>query len=100
MTLNADEFIRRFLLHTLPPRFQPIRHYGLLASRNKKQRLLACRRLLNPAAEWLPPAGQIATDIGQPPARSFLCPVCRVGQMVRIEILPCVRYCPAVVDSS
>jgi hypothetical protein len=42
MTVSADEFIRRFLLHTLPPGFQRIRHYGLLASRNKKERLLAC----------------------------------------------------------
>jgi hypothetical protein len=100
MTLSADEFIRRFLLHTLPPRFQRIRHYGLLASRNKKQRLLACRRLLNPAAEWLPPAGQIATCMTELPGQPALCPVCRVGQMIRIEILPCVRYRAATVDSS
>ena len=32
MTLEADEFIRRFLLHTLPPGFQRIRHYGFLAN--------------------------------------------------------------------
>ncbi len=36
MTLNADEFIRRFLLHVLPDRFVKIRHYGLLGSRERK----------------------------------------------------------------
>jgi hypothetical protein len=100
MTLSADEFIRRFLLHTLPPRFQRIRHYGLLASRNKKPRLLACRRLLNPAAEWLPSTEQFAECIAELPGLPALCPVCRIGRMVRIEILPCVRYRAAAIDST
>ena len=46
MTLAADEFIRRFLLHVLPPRFVRIRHFGLLASRNVSTRLVDSRRLL------------------------------------------------------
>ena len=46
MTLSAEEFLRRFLLHALPPRFQRIRHYGLLANCVKAQRLAECRRLL------------------------------------------------------
>jgi hypothetical protein len=100
MTLSAGEFIRRFLLHTLPPGFQRIRHYGLLASRNKNQRLLACRNLLNPAVGWLPSAGQLADCLVEPPDPSALCPVCRVGRMIRIEILPCVRYSTTAVDSS
>ena len=37
MTLTADEFIRRFLLHVLPSKFTKIKHYGLLANRNKKK---------------------------------------------------------------
>ena len=36
MTLKAEEFIRRFLMHILPERFMKIRHYGLLGNRNKK----------------------------------------------------------------
>lgn len=44
--LPADEFIRRFLQHVLPGRFQRIRHYGFLANRFKSQRLAQCRRLL------------------------------------------------------
>lgn len=43
MTLAAAEFIRRFLLHTVPPGFQRIRHYGLLASRAKRSTLNHCR---------------------------------------------------------
>lgn len=46
MSLTAEEFIRRFLLHVLPKGFVRIRHYGLLASRNVSTRLADCRRLL------------------------------------------------------
>jgi len=46
MCLNADEFIRRFLLHVLPARFVRIRHYGLLAGRNVSTKLVRCRELL------------------------------------------------------
>jgi hypothetical protein len=66
MTLSADEFIRRFLLHVLPKRFVRIRHYGLFASRNVATRLAQCRALLDsadvaslrspPATEHVPPS--------------------------------------------
>jgi hypothetical protein len=46
MTLTADEFIRRFLLHVLPPGFTKIRHYGFLASAVKSVKLELCRKLL------------------------------------------------------
>ena len=46
MTLDAQEFIRRFLLHVLPEGFMRIRHFGFLANRAKKQALAQCRRLL------------------------------------------------------
>lgn len=47
MTLAADEFIRRFLLHTLPDGFHRIRHYGFLANRRRAAKLALCRRLLD-----------------------------------------------------
>jgi len=47
MTLTANEFIRRFLLHVLPPKFTKIRHYGFLASIVKAKKLGLCRELLN-----------------------------------------------------
>ena len=46
MTLQAEEFIRRFLLHVLPQGFQPIRYYGFLANRYREQKLPRCRKLL------------------------------------------------------
>jgi hypothetical protein len=45
MTLDAMEFIRRFLLHVLPNRFVKIRHYGILGNRNRKAKLRLSKRL-------------------------------------------------------
>jgi hypothetical protein len=79
MTLPADEFIRRFLLHVLPKGFHRIRHYGLLASANRKANVARARELLaTPAAtETENPA---SSSDPRPP-----CPCCG-GRMVVIEI--------------
>lgn len=45
MTVSADEFIRRFLIHILPHRFMKIRHYGFLGNRNKSIKLVVCKKL-------------------------------------------------------
>ena len=45
MTISIQEFIRRFLMHILPPHFMKIRYYGLLGNRNKKKKLLKCKIL-------------------------------------------------------
>jgi hypothetical protein len=50
MTLKADEFIRRFLLHVLPRGFQRLRQFGLLANRSRREKLALCRTLLSDAA--------------------------------------------------
>jgi hypothetical protein len=56
MTLAADEFIRRFLQHTLPDRFHRIRHIGFLANCHRTEKLALCRELLAaPAPESLAP---------------------------------------------
>ncbi len=47
LTLDAQEFIRRFLLHVLPDGFMRVRHFGFLANRSKRQALAQCRKLLN-----------------------------------------------------
>src|SRR6266550_805013 len=61
MTVEAEEFIRRFLLHVLPEGFQRIRYYGFLANRYRKEKLARCRELLDmPAPE--PPALKGAKD--------------------------------------
>jgi uncharacterized protein YbjT (DUF2867 family) len=46
LTITAVEFIRRFLLHSLPKRFVRIRHYGFLSNRNRSTNLAAIRRLM------------------------------------------------------
>jgi Putative transposase len=48
MTLDADEFMRRFLLHTLPDGFHRIRHYGFLANGGRNDRLALCRQTFAP----------------------------------------------------
>jgi hypothetical protein len=54
MCLTAEEFLRRFLLHVLPPRFVRIRHYGILAGRNVHTKLARCRQLLGTVSPSLP----------------------------------------------
>ena len=78
MTLPADEFIRRFLLHVLPTGFHRIRHYGLLAGGTRKDSLALARRLLAVA----PPPEDTAPE--EPPDTRPPCPCCG-GQMVVIE---------------
>jgi len=89
MTLSADEFLRRFLLHVLPDSFQRIRHYGLLGNRHRAENLVRCRVLLAmPVLIPQPPRDyheRWQQLIGRDPSQ---CPQCRNGKMVRIAILP------------
>ena len=63
MTLDADEFIRRFLLHTLPDGFHRIRHYGFLANGHRAAKLDLCRRLLaNPQQDNIEPHAESTVD--------------------------------------
>jgi len=91
ITLGADEFIRRFLLHALPPGFQRIRHYGFLANAHRRDKLALCRRLLAADPTGLLPSILVADalPVSGPPADSLpRCPVCRLGMLRRVEILP------------
>ena len=97
MTVTADEFIRRFLLHSLPPGFQRIRHYGLLASRRKLTTLALCRQYLNaPAAEPTTKASLQAQLL----APVLRCPQCLIGVMVRIRFLPSATAPPRALNTS
>jgi hypothetical protein len=80
MTLAADEFIRRFLLHVLPKGFHRIRHYGLLASAGRRANLARARDLL--AA---PPTAE-AEKADRSPDWRPPCPCCG-GRMIVIEII-------------
>jgi len=89
MRLDAQEFVRRFLLHVLPTGFQRIRHYGLLANCHRQAKLEHCRQLLAaPAPVVEPPAESLDyRDRYERLTGVSLrdCPQCHRGQMVCIE---------------
>jgi hypothetical protein len=89
MRLQADEFVRRFLLHVLPPGFQRIRHYGLLANRTRDAKLAQCRQLLDS-----PAPASAATEEPEDYRDRYErltgvslwdCPLCKHGRMICIE---------------
>lgn len=101
MTLDANEFIRRFLLHTLPPGFTRIRHYGLLAGRNKKKLLPTCVELLQNAASCLPSLSEVVGYERLMLSPAVLCPECHTGHMIHVERLPASHVRKArALDSS
>ncbi len=80
MTLSADEFLRRFLLHVLPKGLVRIRHFGFFANRRRETALARCRQLLGAAAC----ADRPAADI------QLRCPACS-GVMPVIERMNCAK---------
>jgi len=91
MTLDADEFIRRFLLHILPDGFTKIRYYGLLSNRNRKRLIAQCRNLLGvpqkEQQEHTPKEGWEETLLRITGIDVRICPKCRQGTMVLVETL-------------
>jgi hypothetical protein len=95
MTLKADEFIRRFLLHVLPARYVRIRHFGLLANRNRKDHIALCRMILENGKTVIQENDRQETWQEQLLRICGIdvttCPVCQKGRMFRIELLPPYR---------
>jgi putative transposase len=87
ITLEADEFIRRFLLHSLPPGFQRIRHYGWLANTQRRSSVALCRQLLTADPTGLLPDLPTAEPDEVVLEALPACPVCGIGVMVRIQRL-------------
>ena len=90
LTVRAKEFIRRYLLHILPPGFMKIRYYGFLAHANKKVSIALLRQLINPDAEI---TERLIETVEEMMLRLTgvdvsLCPECGKGKMVLIEDLP------------
>ena len=99
MTLEAFEFIRRFLLHILPDNFVKIRYYGLFNNRNRKAKIRHCKEILGASAsdEQKPEAPESWEELfirltGIDPR---ICPCCGTGRMVRREtLLPLIHSPP------
>ena len=84
MTLDAGEFIRRFLLHVLPSGFHRIRHYGLFAGAVRADNIERVRQLLAPS-KVSPDSAPADPDGDAEPASSFRrCPCCG-GRMIIVE---------------
>jgi len=103
MTLKAEEFIRRFLLHVLPSGFVRIRHFGFLANCHHATKLALCRELLG-----LPQVGPEQSSTPRDWETLYetltgesltLCPACHQGRMITVEILPPQKQ-PQGIDSS
>jgi Putative transposase len=84
MTLAADEFVRRFLLHVLPGRFHRIRHYGLLANPSRRANLTKIRELLSTVPARIKPCANVVANVAVPP--TFVCRHCG-SPMIIIDIL-------------
>lgn len=98
MTISADEFLRRFLLHTLPRGFVRIRSFGFLAGPRRAATLRLARQLLSEMTSGLAPLPAIAAR------PSLRCPVCGTPMVVVERLSPamidCTRYREARNDSS
>ncbi len=103
MTLDAHEFIRRFLLHVLPRRYIRIRHYGLLAPSNVKTKLAHARELLSATVAAEEQQDKDATDVSSddeaPRPELYVCPAC--GElMILCRIIDPAPYPFWGIDSS
>ena len=79
MTLAADEFIRRFLIHVLPSGFHRIRHYGWIANTTRVEKLAQARALLqvDPA-----PSGKASEEPHEAHGYTWVCPSCAAPMIV------------------
>jgi len=113
VTATAPEFIRRFLLHILPPRFVKIRHFGLMAPCNAKTKLEKARgfiRLQEPRAHNEPKGHTLDTPRKNKTWQELLqaltgkdlttCPQCGKGRLIRVKLMDRIALSPAICDSS
>jgi hypothetical protein len=102
MTLPAEEFLRRFLLHVLPSGFMRIRHFGLLANRHRKPKLERCRALLAAPRPPEKPAESVAAIVERLTGKDLaVCPFCEQGTMrVTGRLAPGRTATVPILDSS
>jgi hypothetical protein len=105
MTLEAVEFVRRFLMHVLPSGFVRVRHYGLLANRHRQEKLARCRELLGMAVTEQIDTAPTDPDVIAPPSQeaavtpSRVCPRCGAGRMIVVGEFPPMPSAEAIIAS-
>ncbi len=83
MIVTGTEFIRRFMLHILPPGFRKLRHYGILAARNKSLKITLCKKLTHTEFEMALPSTTLER-LQKIFGHNFdLCPCCGIGHLSR-----------------
>jgi hypothetical protein len=96
MTLTHVEFIRRFMMHLVPPRFVRMRHYGLLGNRKRSRLLPLCMELLgkrvSASVDQRGTSSLVEQLTGPDPRR---CPQCRKGRLAIVERIPPLWAAPA-----
>jgi hypothetical protein len=90
LTLDVDEFLRRFLLHVLPPRLVRIRYYGFLANRTRTRSIALARQLL---------AGRFLTPVPMLSPADHPCPQCGAGTLRVVGTVPAERPPPLREES-
>lgn len=98
MTLDAEEFIRRFLLHILPKGFKKIRYFGFMFNRDKKKNVILIRKLLDSDLQTIYSKKETLQEImlRLTGMDIMLCPICGKGRLRRISEIPGIRngiYC-------
>jgi len=90
ITLSADEFIRRFLLHVLPNSYMRIRHYGFLSNRNRKENIMRVKKLLGVSSctEEKPEQNMEELILELTGKDISKCPRCKVGTMTFCHLIP------------
>ena len=78
MTVTAEEFLRRFLLHVLPRGFVRIRHFGFLANRRRAESVQLCQHLIGDAPPLLPDANRPNATA----STTWSCPICAGPMMI------------------
>ena len=90
MTLSADEFIRRFLTHVLPNSYTRIRHYGFLATRNRRENISCVKKLLgvSPINDKCTEKSMQEIMLEVTGKDIFKCPRCKSGTMTLDRLIP------------
>lgn len=90
LALEVDEFLRRFLLHVLPPRLVRIRYYGFLANRSRARSIELARQRIG---------GHVLSPVALFPPDEHRCPQCGSGTLRLVGPVPAERPPPGPEDS-